>query len=388
MLYMILLFVYMEDLDKALKILRIKDRSFEELEWLSDYLMCLEDYRNYAKNLSQILLMQLVRNFSLAFVKRKQRVFRKGEPALMWFLVLDGELEVYNTLKNENKLIFRVAKGKQIGEREVLRNKTYSNSCFPSRNTWLLCLTQKDFVSLLGDDLNTRLAVMRNFVHSCLPHMNSYSWGFKEKIGYLFSLTDFRREETVVSKDDLDDKLYFVFDGEVAVFTECENKAKNVVKLGKGMCFAEECTLMNKPCLYNIRVSSERAIIASIRRSEMFMLPDETLDSLKKNLQDKVKSRKNLLVSRITIRSNTSANASPDFRSANRQAREKLINYIIRNKPCTPKRILSISRVRNKTFKEHLEVLRDCSPRRLKITSGFTTYREFKKKRENSLPLL
>ncbi|OMJ86547.1 hypothetical protein SteCoe_11898 [Stentor coeruleus] len=378
----------MEELDKALKVLRNKDRTFEELEWLSEYLMCLEDYRNYARNLSQVLIIQLVRNFTLAFVKRKQKVFRKGEPALMWFLVLDGELEISNTLKNENKLVCRVTKGKQIGEREVLRNKVYSNSCFPSRNTWLLCLAQKDFVSLLGDELNTRLMIIRNFVHSYLPHLHLYSPGFKEKVGYLFTLKEYRREETVVNKDDLDDKLYFVFDGEVAVFTEHENRAKNVVKLGKGMCFAEECTLLNKPCLFNIRVSSERAVIASIRRSEMYMLPDETLDSLKKNLQDKVKSRKNLLFSGVTVRNNNSANASPDFRSANRQAREKLISYIIRNKPCTPKRILSISRVRNKTFKEHLEVLRDCSPRRIKITSGFTTYREFKKKRENSLPLL
>lgn len=381
----------MEDQEKTLKILSSKERTYEELEWLSSYLFSLEDYRSYARNLSQVLLIHLSRCLTATFVTRKQTVFLKGDNATTWYIVFDGELEIYHTLGSESKLINRIIKGKQIGEFEVLKDKNYSTSCFPSKNSWLLSLSRKDFMSLLSSQLNARLALMRNFVSSYLPHLHGYSWNFKEKIGYLFSLSKYKRGETIVGKDFLDDKLYFVFEGEVGIYTECENKMKNIVKLCKGMCFAEECTLMNKPCLFNIKILSEKAVIASINQSDISMLPDETLASLKSNLQDKVKSRKTLLPnqpSQPNSKSTYPSSQSPAFKSANRQAREQLIKYILRNKPCTPKRILSLSRVKNRHFKEQLEVMRDCNPQRLRCASGFGTIKKIDKKREKSLPFL
>lgn len=376
----------MEDNEKAINILKNSDQSYEDLEWLSIYLLCLEDYRNYAKNLSQVLLIQLVRNLSITILSKRQHLFKKGDHATTWYMVFEGELELYHTVGSENKVVNRIPKGKQVGEREILRHKSYSLSCIPNKTTCLLCLPQKEFISLLGDQLNNRLLIIRNFVHSYLPNLEAYSWNYKEKLGYLFSLSEYKRGETVINKDYQDDKLYFVYEGEAAICVDFENRMKNVVKLGKGMCFAEECALMNKPCMFNIRISSERAVIASIRRMDLVMLPDETIATLKKNLQDKIKSRRTLLDGGSLPRGSYSTDGSPMFKSANRQAREKLMKYILRNKPCTPKRIMNISRVRNKQYKEFLEVLRDCSPRRMKISSDMSNYHDTKHKRHSSLP--
>lgn len=376
----------MEENGKALNLLKNNDKTYEDLEWLSIFLLCLEDYRNYAKNLSQVLTIQLVRSLSLTYLTKRQHLFKKGDHASTWYIVFEGELDLYHTVGSENKIINQISKGKQIGEREILRQKAYSCSCIPNTNTCLISLPQKDFISLLGDQLNNRLIIIRNFVHCYIPNLDSYSWNFKEKVGYLFSLSEYKRGETVINKDFLDDKLHFVYDGEAAICVEYENRMKNVVKLGKGMCFAEECALMNKPCMFNIRISSERAIIASIKRSDLMMLPDEALVLLKKNLQDKIQSRKILLVNSNKPRNSFSNNGSPLFKSANRQAREKLMNYIQRNKPCTPKRILNLSRLKNKYYKERLETLRDCSPKRLKATSELSSYRDEKHYRQSSLP--
>jgi CRP-like cAMP-binding protein len=376
----------MEDNEKAITLLKTSDQSYEDLEWLSIFLLCLEDYRNYAKNLSQVLLIQLVRNLSITTLSKRQHLFKKGDHATTWYVVFEGELELYHTVGSENKIVNHIPKGKQVGEREILRHKAYNLSCIPNKTTWLLSLPQKEFISLLGDQLNNRLLIIRNFVHSYLPNLESYSWNYKEKIGYLFSLSEYKRGETVINKDFQDDKLYFVYEGEAAICVDFENRMKNVVKLGKGMCFAEECALMGKPCMFNIRISSERAVIASIRRMDLMMLPDETIATLKKNLQDKIKSRRTLLDGGNLPRGVYSTDGSPMFKSANRQAREKLMKYILRNKPCTPKRILNISRVRNKQYKEFLEVLRDCSPRRMKVSSDMSNYHDAKHKRHSSLP--
>ena len=204
-------------------------------------------------------------------------------------------------------------------------------------------------------------------MHNFIPLIAPYSWNFKEKVGYGLTLTEFKRGETIVEKGLIDDKLYFVFEGEVAIAEEIDNRTRNVIKLGLGSSLAEECTLMGKGSFYCIKVSSERAVIASMKKQDIFHLPDETLARLKSNLYQKVNSRSSLITGNSRKKS-ISGNASPAFKSANRQAREKLMSYILRNRPCTPKRILNISRIRNQQFKDQLQSLRDCSPRRLRLS--------------------
>ena len=193
------------------------------------------------------------------------------------------------------------------------------------------------------------------------------------------TINEYKRGEVVINKDEIAEKLHFVYDGEAAVSVDFENKLKNIVRLVKGMCFGEECTLLGKPSFFTIRISSERALIASIDRADMFLLPDETIAALKKNLQTKVASRKSLLkIPRQKIVNATQSN-SPAFKSANRQARQKLVTYILRNRPCTPKRILNISRIKNKAYKDQLEFLRDCSPSRVLIIPQ--NYKDFEEKK-------
>ena len=369
----------MEDTEKALWILKKDEKTYEELEWLSIYLLCLEDFRNYTKQLTQPLIISLVRLLKIEQYSRGHSVFKKGSFPDKWIIVLEGELELYYTIGGENKLMKRISKGKQIGDREILRNKAYSLTCIPTKISFLLCLSKESFLSLLGSFLDNRLLALRSFVSNYLPEILPYSWSFKEKIGYALTINEYKRGEVVINKDEIAEKLHFVYDGEAAVSVDFENKLKNIVRLVKGMCFGEECTLLGKPSFFTIRISSERALIASIDRADMFLLPDETIAALKKNLQTKVASRKSLLkIPRQKIVNATQSN-SPAFKSANRQARQKLVTYILRNRPCTPKRILNISRIKNKAYKDQLEFLRDCSPSRVLIIPQ--NYKDFEEKK-------
>ena len=352
----------MQESDKALEILKSSDRSYADLEFLSIYLLCLEDYRAYSKNLSPVLQIQLVRNLTVSQVYRKTPLFKKGDKPSTWFIVYEGELELYHSVGTQTKLASRISRGSQLGEREILRNKSYSLSCIPSRISLLLCLKSEDFLSLLSDQLDSKLSKLRTFVHNYIPLIAPYSWNFKEKVGYGLTLTEFKRGETILDKGKIDDKLYFVYEGEVAIVEEVENRLRNVIKLGLGSSFAEECTLMGKGSFYCIKVSSERAVIAGMKKQDIFHLPDETLARLKRNLIEKVNSRSNLIDGGHQRKKSVSGTASPAFRSASRQARGKLMSYILRNRPCTPQRILNISRVRNKQFKDHLLSFRYCSP--------------------------
>lgn len=356
--------INMDDDEKAIYILKSSERSYEDLEWLSIYLLGFKDYNNYVKNLSQVLSIQLARKLSIAQYFRNQTVFEKGDYAQNWLVVFQGELKLLYPTGGEKKIVSKVLKGTQIGEREILRNKKYSLTCVPHKFTYLISLPSLDFINILGDQLDQRLTTLKNFTDSYIPNMHSYSSMFKEKIGYLLVLDEYKRGEIVINKDSLHDFLYFVFEGEAAVSVEIDNKYKNLVKLGTGMCFAEECAFMGKPSLFTIRISSERAIIASLHKSKLSSLPEDTIATLKKNLQDKITTRKTLL--KINRSSNSySINNSPEFKSANRQAREKLMTYILRNRPITPKRVLQLSRIKHKNFKDQLQMLRDCSPKRL-----------------------
>lgn len=351
----------MQGLDKAISILKCSDRSQADLEFLSSYLLCLEDYRAYAKNLSPMLQIQLVNNLTICQVNRKTPLFKKGDKARTWFLILEGELELFHSFNNENKLIKRVTKGLQLGEREILRQEPYTLTCIPSRTSLLLSLTGQDFLSLLSDHLDSKLSQLRTFVHNYIPLIAPYSWSFKEKLGYELTVTEFKRGEIVIEKGKIYDKLYFVYEGEAVIAEENDFKGRNLDKLGLGSSFAEECTLMGKASLYCIKVSSEKALIAGMNKQEIFHLPDETLARLKSNLIEKVSSRGNLHYDIHSGQRSVSGTASPPFKSANRQVRDKFMSYILKNRPCTPKRILNISKVRNKELKGNLMSLRDCS---------------------------
>jgi CRP-like cAMP-binding protein len=325
-----------------------------------------------------------MRSLTVIQVSRKTALFKKGDSPTNWFILYEGELDLLHSLGSENKLIGRLTRGQQVGEREILRNKSYSFTCLPNRTSLVLCLKQDDFVSLLAEQLDSKLSVLRTFVHNYIPLIGPYSWNFKEKVGYGLTLNEFKRGETVIEKGFLDDQLHFVFEGELAVAAEVENRLRNVIKLGLGSSFAEECTLLGKGSFYCIKVSSERAVIASMKKLDIFHLPDETLAKLKFNLKQKIFSRSGLIESDDKKSRNYSGTPSPAFKSANKQAREKLMTYILRNRPCTPKRILNISRIRNQQFKDQLQSLRDCSPRRIRYFNGIFSHSKFSHRTTNS----
>lgn len=356
----------MSDSEVALRILRSEERNFEDLEWLARYLQCFEDYRRYTKDISQVLAIQLARLLRVKSYVKKEKVYKKGCVPESWFVVFDGELAVFNCVGSEQKIVSVVGQGKQCGEREILRQKPFAMGCFASKPSNLLLLDSEHFISLLGDQLEYRLTMLRNFVHHYIPYLKSYSWSFKEKIGYIFELNEYKRGENILKIDTIADQLFFVFEGEVAVAVEENFRAKNISKLGIGSCFAEECAFFFKPSVFTIKVSSERAVIASISRDLVYALPDETILALKKNLQDKVQSRISLVKDRKMHKKSNSGTNSPSFKSANTQARGKLMAYILRNRPSTPKRILETNKFKHQDFKMKLQALRDCSPVRLK----------------------
>ncbi|CAG9332486.1 unnamed protein product [Blepharisma stoltei] len=375
------------ELPRAIEILQNKDRTYDDLEWLSRYLYCLEDYRSYAVHLNQVSLLQLCRQMSLEVYEKKETIFQKGDPPNKFFLILTGEVDVFAQHGKDLKLIGKATVGKQLGERGLVRNLPRSLTACASKHTNMIMIPQEDFNRILGVYVFAKLEKARHFVEQFIPHVGKYSHSFKERVAYSLHFDDCKRGDLIISKGDLSEQLYFIFDGEAAITIESGVKyRKNVVKLGVGTCFNEECIFFGQPSSFTIRVSSEYAVIASFKKQDVFSLfPEETIEDLKKNFKLKLQGRNMLirLASQQEI-NKVSEQDTNQFKLASKQARDKLLLYIKRNKPSTPRRIVETSRRRYGSFKTKLEFMRDCSPNRVREESPMRAQESPSRYREDS----
>lgn len=355
--------------NRALQILQTKERTYEDLEWLSRYLYCLEDYRSYAIHLNQIQLLQLCRQMHLEVFEKREVIFLKGDPPSKFYIVISGEVDVYAQTGKDLKLVGKALPGKQLGERGLVRNSPRSLSAYASKLTYMLIITQTEFNKILGVYVFAKLEKARNFVEQFIPQMAKYSHSYRERVAYALHLNEYKRGDLIINKGDISDCLFFIFDGEAAITLESGAKfRKNVVKLGIGTCFAEECIFFGQPNTFTIRVSSEYAIIASVKRQDVISIfPEESIEDLKKNFKLKLQGR-NVLIKLANAQEMNKIGEQDTsvFKSASKIARDKLVQYIKRNRPSTPRRIVERSRQKYGLFKNQLEYMRDCSPRRVK----------------------
>ena len=358
------------DLENIIELLYRKTRSPDELEYLISYLMFLADFRKYASNTTKSSRKKLSKALYVEHYLKDQIIFRKGDSSDKFYIIIFGAVDAYNQDKDGTLAYFgTLYPGKQIGERGLVRSQPRSLTMITKEDTYLLTLNAEDFIVLLSKDVFKLLERKLHFIEKFFPNVRKYTYVKKERIAYSMSLEDFKRSQHVIIKGSSNEFLYFISEGELALSLEFGDKiTANVVKLGPGNCFGEECVLMGMRSYYNVVVLSERALLYVIRRNDVYnVLPEEVIDTWKTNFELKEKGRRMLIDStRMRLR-----NSSPDIRTpsenkyfpqASSYAKKRLNEINIRGKASTP----TTSQTKNKTpepvvrsYKFMLEVLRE-----------------------------
>lgn len=313
-------------------------RSYEDLDFLSNYLLFLEDFRKYITRMNKVMKLQLCRALKLQKYERKEDIFNKGDPSNQYFIIMKGYVDIYD-IDTTGKLLYltQIEAGKQIGERGIIRGTARACSVIAGEQTvYLITLTAQEFKQMIGNFVFELLEEKMNFVRKYIPSINSYSNSYKEKIAYALNIETYKRGDVIIEKDSFCDILYYVYEGECSISVPHGMRFRNIVKIGVGNCFGEECVLFGLKSCWKINVSSEFCLIAEISRADLFLIfPHDIIEAIKHIYQLKNQSR--------SLWIHAASKYIPDFESpitknssfprASKYARKRLVEHIERSKP-------------------------------------------------------
>jgi CRP-like cAMP-binding protein len=356
------------DFKKAVEILNTPGtaRSYEDLVFLSNYLLFLEEFRKYITRLNQVVRVQLCRVLNLEIYEKNKVIFSKGDPSDRYYIILRGHTESFNVDSSGNFIyLARSEPGKSLGERGIVRNLRRSCTVIAGESTvFLLTLTAADFKRILGEFVHESLEQKLKFVEKYIPGIISYSKSHKERLSYSLNLVNHKRGDVILEKDCFSEVLYFVYEGECSISIPQGNRLRNIVKIGNGSCFGEECVLFGLKSLWKITVASEFCVLGTISRDEILsVFPHDTIEAIKKNYSLKNHGR-NLLVSfanEYIIDPELPVTKNLNFPQASKYARKRLAERVERSNPRIVKNF-SLSPESKQALRRKLTSFNDRSP--------------------------
>jgi CRP-like cAMP-binding protein len=290
---------YSIELEPVITTLQRKTKSTDELDFLITYLNSLPDFRKYLTDKNRDVCRSIVSSMHLEFYQRNSVVFHKGEPSDKFYILLWGCLEAVNVEKNGSLMHFgSVYPGKQVGERGLVRRQPRSLTIRAKEDSYMLALSGDDFQKYLAEDAYVQLERKLQFIEKYFPKINNVTSVHRERIAFNLGYEEYKRNSVLLEKDEMNDTLYFIWEGEVSLNYSTELSAR-VVTLGPGNCFGEEGALTHKPNYYNVIVLSERALVYSIKRADLKIIPEDTREVWRNNFYLKEKGRRLLMHSTI-----------------------------------------------------------------------------------------
>ena len=76
-------------------------------------------------------------------------VFRKGSPGEALYVVLSGEVRIYDEVDGKEVEIAKTGPGKYFGEMSLLRDTTHTKNVQATQNSELLVITKEEFREML-----------------------------------------------------------------------------------------------------------------------------------------------------------------------------------------------------------------------------------------------
>lgn len=321
---------------RLINILRSRQRTFEELQVILDFLMSVEALENILDSLSTAERNHLCRACHLAAYEEGELIFTKGEKSDKFFVIISGVVECVNIAKDETVLYGTTLSTNQtLGEKGIMTDHPRSMTVRGQSAVYLACITAKDFKTYLERGILARFEVRLNFVEGSIPIISAYTAAQKMNIVYALIKLTFKRNHLVLPPQAVSDFLYFVFEGECALTVNRKGHERKFVKLGRGACVGDESVLLGRRSEYGVRVTSEFADFFALKRSDIpVVLIEETMNQLKKNCDMKQISRvllTRLEAQRQSIPQHQGLSSAKRFPLANLQARKSLMKAVNRS---------------------------------------------------------
>ena len=323
----------------------------EEIDLLNRYLSLFEDFNKCTLKISKSEKQSLLRSVQLKAFRRQDIIFSKGDPLESFFIVLTGSVSHISLERGINTITTFTA-GKQIGDKNYMKQQTRTTSCIASSDCVLLSIPQDLYKEILGEDAHILLHKKLKFIDAYFPGIKKYSFSHKERIAHILEVYTFKKGAILYKEREVPELVYFLCEGEAVLASDSYRTP--IIKLTPGCCFGEEVFLggINN---YTSMITSDQAVFYAMKKNELMQyIPYETREAWRKNylLKEQERHRLSRHVGLRLQLSQVRLNAA-EFAMASPQAKKQLKNVKLREKLSTSHRDF---RELN-TFQESLRIL-------------------------------
>lgn len=289
----------MPDFSSLLHLFSAKSRSQGETDYIYSQLALHTDLRQYLYDFPVAAKAKLIAAFALEQVKEGQTLFCKGDVSDKMYVLLSGQLDMYDDHGLGPVFIATLAGGKVLGERGLARRTSRLLTAVAKVESCMLSLDQDSFVETLGPVVAQRIEEKVAFIEAYIPKARFLPLSLKERLAYAFSPMLYKRGTRLLSQGEVSPFLYFVKSGECSAVLH----STKIVTLTAGCWFGDETILLNKPSSHAILVNSESAWLYTLTRSEtMKLIPEPVIEIMrhqcawKNNTRRTIETRLRVLV--------------------------------------------------------------------------------------------
>lgn len=205
-------------------------------------------------------------------VAANEIVFRQGDPATDFYMIVQGTAEVIETTNGQSQVVAELRDGDSFGEIGLLRSVARTATIKAREPLKLLRLNREQFFQAISDsDLiaNELGALIQNrFVQqSLLRVMPSLRAETFAEVGSDFEIAYFEPGDTVFEQGEAADAIYVVVSGTFEVIQENRVEEQTIKRCGPGEMLGEIGIIKRQPRSATVRNSHETAgVMAKISR--------------------------------------------------------------------------------------------------------------------------
>ncbi|KAJ3302368.1 hypothetical protein HDU76_005534, partial [Blyttiomyces sp. JEL0837] len=198
------------------------------------------------QGLSDFIITETCKSMTYQFIETDRVIFRQGDPALFWYIILSGAVDVQISVTGkleDSKAVKRINAGEGFGDLGLLNDQARAATIVTVRQTELVLVQKEDYNRVLRFVHQKHTAEMVNFLKS-IPIFQDWTASALKAIAGKMSFREMPPGSVILEEGKRCDNLYFIKSGVVHVQKNLKHRGRkhsvHITSIGPKSYFGEE----------------------------------------------------------------------------------------------------------------------------------------------------
>jgi len=195
-------------------------------------------------------------------------IMQEGEVGDMLFIMDRGVCDACKIIEGQEVVLAQLKRGDFFGELGVIFDMPRSASVRATTSVTTLSLSREDLAQAIGQDKMEKMKIIaRAQVCGGIPLLSQLTPAAKNTIARRLQADTFKKNQTIVDKDDVSERIYMIEKGHVMITAGDDDKAQ---PLPVGMVFGMSRTLQGEAYDVKVVAGSDEVKTLSLSLKDVF----------------------------------------------------------------------------------------------------------------------